>query len=185
MAKRTHSIEDDVARWNALRRFRPKNIPRPGPGQESVWDYPRPPRLETVAEPVRIEHLNIELARTDRALRVCETASPPTYYLPLSGIKSESLRPVGGHSYCEWKGSAVYFDVTLGSVLLPRVAWGYPDPLEPYEALKGHIAFYVSPFDRCTVGEAVAQPQPGGFYGGWVLPSMVGPFKGEPGSERW
>lgn len=184
MAQRPRPIAEEVARWASVRHFRPADIPTPGPGQESVWDYPRPPRLESVADALRIEHRGTQIAATMRAKRVCETASPPTYYVPRSDVQA-TLRRAAGASFCEWKGEASYWDVLVGQEVLARAAWSYPDPLEPYEALADHVCFYVAPFERCMVGDAVATPQPGRYYGGWVLPFMLGPFKGEPGSEAW
>lgn len=155
------------------------------PGQESVWSYPRPPRLEPVAVPVVVEHGGLVVASSRRALRVLETSHPPTYYLPPGDVRPGTLRPAAGASLCEWKGAARYWDVVLPGATLPRAAWSYPDPLPAFAALGGHLAFYCAPFDRCLVGGAPATPQPGGFYGGWVTPDLAGPFKGVPGSAGW
>ena len=162
----------------------PRPIP-PGPGQESVWDYPRPPRLERVPERVRILFGGSVLADTAAAWRVLETSHPPTYYLPPGEVAAGALVPVGQGSVCEWKGPARYFDVVLGGRRAGRAAWSYPDPLPPFAPLAGHLAFYAGAMDACWVGGDRATPQPGGFYGGWVTSRVVGPFKGGPGSWGW
>jgi uncharacterized protein (DUF427 family) len=159
--------------------------PRPGPGQESVWDYPRPPRVERSAEEVVVVLGGAEIARTSASLRVLETSHPPTYYLPRSAFVPGSLRTASGGSYCEWKGAASYLDVIGGDVVAPRAGWFYPVPTAPYAVVVDHVALYPGLMDLCTVdGEAVAA-QPGGFYGGWITGDVVGPFKGGPGSWDW
>ncbi len=162
----------------------PRRI-EPGPGQESVWDYPRPPRLERVAERIRILFAGAVLADTVSAWRVLETSHPPTYYLPPDDIAPGALQPAGGGSICEWKGPALYHDVTIGGRRAPRVGWSYPKPLHPFEPIAGHVAFYAGPMDACFVGDERAEPQPGGFYGGWLTSRIVGPVKGGPGSWGW
>jgi uncharacterized protein (DUF427 family) len=150
-----------------------------------VWDYPRPPRLEAVAKRVRVELAGVTLADTDAALRVCETASPPTYYLPPGCVRRDLLEPATGTSLCEWKGTAHYFSARVGERCVPCVAWCYPRPLPGYEALKDHLAFFPGRVDACLVGDERVTPQPGDYYGGWVTRDLVGPFKGEPGTEGW
>jgi len=155
------------------------------PGQESVWSYPRPPIAEPTSAHIVIHHGVVVVAETRHAVRTLETSHPPTYYLPLTDIRPGALRRAAGSSFCEWKGDAIYWDVVLPTMVLPRVGWSYPNPTPPFAALKDHIAFYAAPFDRCTVDGATVVPQPGGFYGGWITPSVVGPFKGGPGSRFW
>lgn len=169
-------------RWHG--QGRPPFAVEPGPGQESVWDYPRPPRVEPDPRPVRVEADGIEVAASGRALRVLETASPPTFYLPLSDVRHELLVPAAGRSYCEWKGPARYWSLQLPAGVRPQVGWTYPDPLAPFASLRDHVAFYPARV-ACFVDGARVEPQPGRFYGGWVTPELVGPFKGEPGSEGW
>jgi uncharacterized protein (DUF427 family) len=156
-----------------------------GPGQESVWDYPRPPRLERTDQRIEIVLGGVTVASTTAAYRVLETSHPPTYYLPAEAFLPGSLRPAAGSSFCEWKGTAAYLDVLGGTEVAPRAAWTYPHPTPPFAALTGHVAVYPAPMDRCTVDGEVVEPQPGGFYGGWVTSRVVGPFKGGPGSHSW
>lgn len=157
----------------------------PGPGQESVWDYPRPPRLEPAARRLRVVLGGVVVAETHRGIRVLETSHPPVYYFPPEDVLPGALHEGRGSSLCEWKGLARYWDVEGGGVLRPRAAWSYPAPLPEYEALRDHVAFYPAAMDECTVDGERALPQPGGFYGGWITSRVVGPFKGEPGSEGW
>ncbi|AMM26716.1 hypothetical protein AX767_10075 [Variovorax sp. PAMC 28711] len=153
-------------------------------GQESVWDYPRPPRLAPDPREVVVRLGDVEIARTRRALRVLETASPPTFYLPVSDIRMEHLVPADGSSHCEWKGDAGYWSVVADGQRLDRVAWSYPEPFDEFAALRDHIAFYPQPLD-CRVDDVHVLPQPGRFYAGWITPEVIGPFKGEPGSGGW
>ena len=164
--------------------IRPDRI-EPGPGQESVWDYPRPPRLEPTSAVVEVTLGGVTVVRTERALRVLETSHPPTYYLPVDDFTSGSLVPAGGQSYCEWKGVAAYFDVVAGPAVAERAAWGYPHPTSAFESLRDHVAIYPWAMDACTVNGEGVTPQPGNFYGGWITSRVVGPFKGEPGSRGW
>ncbi|NUR08472.1 MAG: DUF427 domain-containing protein [Nocardioidaceae bacterium] len=157
----------------------------PGPGQESVWDYPRPPRVERSSEEVVVTLGGALVARTTSALRVLETSHPPTYYLPRPAFAPGSLRTAGGGSYCEWKGAATYLDVIGGDVVASRAGWFYPVPTAPYAAIVEHVALYPGLMDECTVDGEVVTAQPGGFYGGWVTSRVVGPFKGGPGTEGW
>lgn len=157
----------------------------PGPGQESVWDYPRPPRLESVTARLRVVVGGITIADTRRGFRVLETSHPPTYYFPVDDIAGGALRPTTGSSVCEWKGVARYFDVVGGGQVAVRSAWSYPTPTPAFAALAGAVAFMPAPMDQCLVDDEVARPQPGGFYGGWITDAVVGPFKGEPGTMFW
>jgi uncharacterized protein (DUF427 family) len=163
---------------------RPTRV-EPGPGQESVWDYPRPPRLEPSSAVVEVVLGGVTVARTDRSLRVLETSHPPTYYLPVEAFQPGSLRPAAGQSICEWKGVASYFDVAAGATVAARAAWGYPHPALAFAALLDHVAVYPSAMDFCTVDGELVVAQPGDFYGGWVTSAVVGPFKGDPGTRFW
>ena len=152
---------------------------------ESVWDYPRPPRLEPSSEHVVVSHAGLVLADTTASLRVLETSHPPTYYLPASSFANGVLRPAEGASWCEWKGQASYLDLVVGDQVLTGVAWTYPEPSARFEALRDHVALYPGRVDRCTVDGEVVQPQPGNFYGGWITSRVSGPFKGGPGTSGW
>jgi uncharacterized protein (DUF427 family) len=169
----------------------------PGPGQESVWDYPRPPRVEPARRPVEVRTGGLVLARSQRAVRVCETASPPTYYLPPDDVDTSRLVPGYGRSTCEWKGEARYWTAVLddasasagggaagGGARIDNAAWSYPEPEEGYESLAGWYAFYPAAVE-CYVGDERVRPQEGGFYGGWVTGEIVGPWKGGPGTGHW
>ncbi len=163
---------------------RPPFAAVPGPGQESVWDYPRPPRLAPDGREVVVRWGAREVARTRGAVRVLETAHPPTFYLPWADVDRTLLQPHPGGSVCEWKGPARYWSLVDGARRLDGVAWSYPRPLPEAQALADCVAFYAHDLD-CSVDGAPVRPQPGGFYGGWITPELAGPFKGEPGSQGW
>ena len=159
--------------------------PRPepaGPGQESVWDYPRPPRLETFEGEITVELGGETIAATRHAWRVLETSHPPTFYLPHSAFRDGVLRSAPGSSWCEWKGRARYFDLVTAARVARRAAWSYPDPAAGFEAIRDAVAVMAAEVDRCTVDGETVVPQAGGFYGGWITSAVVGPFKGGPGS---
>ena len=162
----------------------PRRTPA-GPGQESVWDYPRPPRLEACDRRIVIVHGGVTLVDSRRALRVLETSHPPTYYVPLDDVRPGALEPSPRGSFCEWKGAAAYHHVRAGGALVRDAAWSYPSPTPAFAPMAGYLAFYAAPFDECSVDGERASPQPGGFYGGWVTSHVVGPFKGEPGTMGW
>lgn len=147
---------------------------------ESVWDYPRPPRVEQSEELVVVRLQGAPLAESRRALRVLETSHPPVYYLPFEDVRMGLLRPGAGSSWCEYKGRAVYWDAPGA----PGVGWSYPDPSTGFQALREHIAFYPQAVQASVDGEPV-RAQEGGFYGGWITSRVRGPFKGGPGTSRW
>lgn len=166
-------------------RDRPDPV-EPDPDQESVWDYPRPPRLERVERRLRVVHGGELIAETEEGWRVLETSHPPNYYFPPEDVSDEYLerQPERG-TLCEWKGRAHYYDLVVDGERIERAAWGYDDPTDRFEALTGAIAFYAHEIDEAWVGDERAEPQPGEFYGGWVTSDVVGPFKGEPGTRHW
>jgi uncharacterized protein (DUF427 family) len=149
-----------------------------------VWDYPRPPRIHADQREVIIRAGDVVVARTVRSVRVLETASPPTFYIPLADVVRGMLIPAAGVSFCEWKGRAQYWSVRAGHNTVDRAAWSYPEPTQAFEAIRDAVAFYA---DRlaCTVNGERVRPQPGGFYGGWITDEVVGPFKGDPGTSGW
>ncbi len=165
--------------------MRPPKPHSPGPGQESVWDYPRPPRLEESGESIEVSLGGGVIARTTRSWRVLETSHPPTYYLPQDAFLDGTLRPAGGSSWCEWKGQASYFDLVAGEVVAPGAAWTYRSTTPGFEAIAGAVAVMPGMVDSCRVDGEVVRAQPGRFYGGWITGRVVGPFKGEPGTLGW
>jgi uncharacterized protein (DUF427 family) len=167
---------------------RPAQIDPPGPGQESVWDYPRPPRIEPSPKHVIVLFNNAVVAESRHALRVLETSSPPVYYLPPGDVRlGRFVVPAEGGraTFCEWKGTASYLDLRVGDRLARDAAWSYLTPSEGYEAIKEHVAFYPGRVDACYLDGELVRPQPGSYYGGWVTDGIVGPFKGDPGTEGW
>jgi uncharacterized protein (DUF427 family) len=156
----------------------------PGPGQESVWDYPRPPRLEATARTLRVELAGTVIAESSRAHRVLETSQPPAYYLDPADVRTDLLVPSTHLTFCEWKGQASYFDVVVGDQVAARAAWTYVSPTPAFEAIRGHLAFYAQLLDCFVDGERVVGNE-GTFYGGWITKDVVGPFKGGVGTAHW
>ena len=153
--------------------------------RESVWDYPRPPRVEASGRRVRVVFAGRTIADSTRALRVLETSHPPVYYVPAEDVMSGILVPARKRTWCEFKGEAAYYDVVAGERVAAGAAWHYPHPASGYEALAGHVAFYPGRMDACFVDDEQVQPQTGDFYGGWITAEIDGPFKGGPGTRGW
>jgi uncharacterized protein (DUF427 family) len=156
-----------------------------GAGQESAWEYPRPPRLERTSARLVVVLDGVTIADTTRAYRVLETSHPPNYYFPPDDVASGVLVRSGGGSFCEWKGRAHYFAVRAGDRVEEDAAWAYATPSAAFAPLRDHVAFYAHRMDACFVDDELVVPQPGGFYGGWITSQVVGPFKGGPGSRGW
>ncbi len=164
--------------------FGPKRI-QPEPGQESVWDYPRPPALELTTKLVRVEFGGVTIAETRNAQRVLETSHPPVYYIPPEDVRLEYFQPVARSTFCEWKGAASYYGLLVNESHLEIAAWYYPEPTPRFETICNYVAFYPSLMDACYVDGERVQSQPGDFYGGWITQDIVGPFKGDPGTWGW
>ena len=158
----------------------------PLPGQESVWDYPRPPRLERSPKQIKIIFNQVIIAQSTNTYRVLETSHPPSYYIPTEDIKMEYLKPVASsRSFCEWKGIAGYYNLLVKDRQVINVAWYYPQPTAEFMSIKNYLAFYPGKMDACYVDEELVKAQPGDFYGGWITQNIVGPFKGEIGTWGW
>ncbi len=157
----------------------------PAPGQESVWDYPRPPRLEETQREIRVVFNQVVIAQTRSAYRVLETSHPPVYYLPPGDIQMDYLVKSQRTSFCEWKGQAAYYHVVVGDRQAENAAWYYPRPAADFAVMRDYVAFYAFLMDACYVDGELVRPQPGKFYGGWITADVVGPFKGEPGTMSW
>lgn len=170
--------------WRYRGQERPPFAVVPLPGQESVWDYPRPPSMASDVREVTVRIGAHEIARSRRSVRLLETASPPTFYVPPDDVRTEFLEMEAGTSRCEWKGEARYWSVMVPGRRVNAAAWSYANPLPEYERIRGYFAFYPSLIE-CAVDSIPVVSQPGRFYGGWITPEVVGPFKGEPGSEGW
>lgn len=171
--------------WRTLVRDRPESIERPAPGEESVWDYPRPPVVEPVTARIRVEFGPVTIADSRRALRVIETASPPAYYIPAADVRTEFLVRHEATTFCEWKGVARYWSVRVGDRTAERAAWSFPRPDAGFESIRDHFAFYAGRMDECRFDDEIVTPQPGDYYGGWITSKIRGPFKGGPGTGNW
>ena len=157
----------------------------PGPGQESVWNYPRPPRVEACPQRIRVVANSVTIADTMTARRVLETSHPPVYYIPPQDMRADCLALSDRRSFCEWKGEAHYYSVVVAGRKIEEAGWFYPDPTARFAGIKGHVAFYASKMDACYVDDELVQAQAGDFYGGWITSNIVGPFKGAPGTLGW
>ncbi|MDA7946843.1 MAG: DUF427 domain-containing protein [Hyphomicrobiaceae bacterium] len=165
----------------------PEDIVEPGPGQESVWDYPRPPRVVRISNAGRVLLESRVIAASKGLLKVMETASPPTYYFPPGDVDVSCLLESERRTFCEWKGEARYWHVKVGGTLVENAVWSYPDPLEDSgdcAQLRGYFAFYSYELE-CFLADQRIDPQQGGFYGGWITPDITGPFKGAQGTKEW
>jgi uncharacterized protein (DUF427 family) len=180
----THETTHARIPWRWCGDERPVFALPPGSGQESVWDYPRPPRLVADGREVVVRWHGIEVARTRAAVRLLETSHPPSFYIPWTDVDRRLLVQANGGSYCEWKGRASYWSLVHAGQRLDAIAWSYPQPMRDAEAIADCVAFYCEGLD-CSVDGQRAKPQPGGFYGGWITPELVGPFKGGAGSGGW
>jgi uncharacterized protein (DUF427 family) len=185
---------DWIGELGAMSRRRavlPPEAVAPGPGPESVWDYPRPPRLEPSERLIQVRFGGVRLAETRRSMRVLETSHPPVYYIPPDDVRMDLLLASDQHTWCEWKGLASYYHVVVPAGpghdgrRAENAAWYYPDPTVPYKELRGYIAFYPQAVDACMVDGEAALAQPGDFYGGWITRDVVGPFKGASGTRHW
>ena len=158
---------------------------KPGPGQESVWDYPRPPRVEASSRRIRIVFNGETIADSTRAMRVLETSHPPAYYIPKEDVQMDKLTRTSRRTMCEFKGAATYWTVTVGNRSEENVAWTYETPVPAFEPIKGYVAVYPARMDTCYVDDEQVKAQEGDFYGGWITSDIVGPFKGAPGTWGW
>ena len=157
----------------------------PNPGQESVWDYPRPPRVEPCSKRIQVVFNEITIADSKRTQRVLETSHPPVYYIPPEDISMEYLQATQGKSFCEWKGNAGYYTVIVGDKQANNAAWYYPNPTVTFASIKDYVAFYPNLMDACYVDGEKVKSQSGSFYGGWITSDIVGPFKGGLGTWGW
>ena len=152
---------------------------------ESVWDYPRPPRVEASSRRVRVIVDGTVVGDSRQALRVLETSHPPAWYIPREDVRMDLLRATSRQTTCEFKGQAHYFSIGAGGRERRDAAWSYERPLPGYEAIAGHVAFYPGRVDEAWVDDDRVMPQAGDFYGGWITPDVTGPFKGGPGTRGW
>ena len=152
---------------------------------ESVWDYPRPPRIENVSKHIQVFFSGKAIADTKTAFRVLETSHPPTYYIPPEDIRLEFLQKTNKRTICEYKGIADYYDLKVDDRVSKNAAWSYTGPTSQYEPLKNYVSFYPSKVDGCYVDGEQVRTQEGDFYGGWITADIIGPFKGAPGTEGW
>lgn len=157
----------------------------PGPGQESVWDYPRPPAVDPTGKHIQVVFNDVTIADTRRAIRILETSHPPTYYIPTEDIALDYLVRTGHRTFCEFKGQAIYWTLRINDRVSKDAAWSYPNPTSGFGAIRNHLCFYPSRVDACYIDGEQVEAQKGDFYGGWITSDIVGPFKGGPGTQSW
>jgi uncharacterized protein (DUF427 family) len=170
--------------WQFNGKTRPPFAEAPGPDQESVWDYPRPPAISADSRHVIVKNQDVIIADSIHAVRILETASPPTYYVPPQDVNSEYIVAAAGSSFCEWKGEAHYFSLDSPQAKISQVGWFYPEPNPDFARIAGYFSFYPAKIE-CYVDTELVRAQPGGFYGGWVTDDIVGPIKGLRGTSHW
>ena len=170
--------------WQFTGKVRPDFAIEPDEGQESVWDYPRPPICVKDPREVIVRYGDLVVAQSKQSMRVLETASPPTFYLPPTDVNLEFFIKTSGNSYCEWKGTATYWSLAIDDSEIKNVSWSYESPTQEFVIIKSYLSFYPAKLN-CTVDGEPVRPQPGGFYGGWVTDEITGPYKGKPGTGSW
>lgn len=184
MSDFVEQIKSARSKWQYTGKFRPDFAESPTENQESVWDYPRPPKIDPDERHILVKHDDLIIAETYSSIRILETASPPVFYISPSDANFDYLKEAQGSSICEWKGTAKYWSLYLKDRVIKNIGWSYPSPFKEFEIIKDYISFYPARLDCYVDGEKV-MPQPGGFYGGWVTSEIIGPFKGKPGSGWW
>jgi uncharacterized protein (DUF427 family) len=163
---------------------RPKPM-TPGPGQESVWDYPRPPRLEEVGDHLRVIFDGESIADSVAGFRVLETSHPPVYYIPPEDIAQRYLAKAPGSTWCEFKGRATYWSLDVNGRRAENAAWSYPQPSPAFPSIAGYFAFYASRVDECWVGGKVVLPQEGDFLRRLDHRACGRAVQGRPGTSGW
>lgn len=171
-------LEKLRSQWHYRGQERPPFAISPNKGQESVWDYPRPPSVVDSNRQVQVMLNNNLVVDSHNTVRVLETSSPPVFYLPRKEVNTTLLIPSPTTSLCEWKGVAHYCSLGMDKHTIADVAWYYPEPFEGYERLKDFIAFYPAKL-VCYLDGIRVKPQRDPFYGGWITPDVVGPYKDE------
>lgn len=176
----TPDVQRARSKWTYTGKVRPPFAEPPGPGQESVWDFPRPPRIEPVGLVLSVQSGDAILARTGKGYRVLETAGAPTYYFPPDDVDVTAVEVRPETFHCEWNG----FSNATSTRDVPAAGWVMTAVYPEYAGLFGWYAFYPQRL-HCFIGDERVTGQPGGYYGGWVTPALSGPIKGGPGSSGW
>ena len=113
---------------------------------EEVYVHPRDPhtRVDILASSrtVRVDINGVTVAETDQPRILFETGLAPRYYLPLTAVRFDLLRPSSHTTRCPYKGTAEYWSVEVDGQLTENVVWTYPTPLPECQKVAGLVCFY-------------------------------------------
>jgi len=130
---------------------------------EPVYTHPRDPhtRVDILASSrhIRIEIDGVTVADSASPRILFETGLPPRYYLPLSDIRTDLLRPSDTQSHCPYKGTAGYWSVDTGQQRHEDIVWIYRTPLPESQKIAGLAAFYDEKVDVFIDGVEQRRPQ--------------------------
>jgi uncharacterized protein (DUF427 family) len=130
---------------------------------EPVYTHPRDPytRVDILASSrhVRVDIDGVTVAASAGPRILFETGLPPRYYLPLSDIRMDLLRPSDSHTSCPYKGTASYWSVDTGHGLHSDIVWIYRTPLPESQKIAGLACFYNEKVDLYLDGELQERPR--------------------------
>jgi uncharacterized protein (DUF427 family) len=140
--------------WNAMSEWLEEDEP--------VYTQARDPyhRLDILASSrhVRVELDGVTVADSRQPRILFETGLPPRYYLPLTDMRMDLLRPSASESHCPYKGAASYWSVDTGRAEHRDVVWMYRFPLPESQKIAGLACFYNEKVDLFLDGEPQERP---------------------------
>ncbi|MFD4669352.1 DUF427 domain-containing protein [Lentzea sp. NPDC058450] len=129
---------------------------------EPIYVHPRDPykRVDVLASSrhVRVALDGVTLAASSQPRILFETSLPPRYYLPLSDVRFDLLKPSSTQTRCPYKGTADYWSVEAGGVVHEDLVWIYRSPLPESQKVAGMACFYSEKVDLFLDGELQAKP---------------------------
>jgi len=108
---------------------------------------------------VRIEVDGVTVAESAQPRILFETGLPPRYYIPLTDVRMDLLRPSDTESHCPYKGTAGYWSVDTGDAVHEDIVWIYRTPLPESQKIAGLACFYNEKVDIVLDGERQERPQ--------------------------